>query len=111
MYFMKIGMHTALVTFIRCMLCVHRASAVLRNETAVDAVELFDRKSLQECEKDDNMVKLVSVPLTDTYTHITYIFTVSGRLEQIHVHALYWSAPTLSAAQQVQRRELCCSCV
>ncbi len=46
----------------------HRASAVLRNETAVDAVELFDRASLKECEKDENMVKLVSVT-SHTWTH------------------------------------------
>jgi len=36
-----------------------RASAVLRNETAVDAVELFDRASLRECEADENMTRLV----------------------------------------------------
>ncbi|KAL6754380.1 glycolate dehydrogenase [Haematococcus lacustris] len=36
-----------------------RASAVLRNETAVDAVELFDRASLRECEADDAMTSLV----------------------------------------------------
>jgi D-lactate dehydrogenase len=36
-----------------------RASAVLRNETAVDAVELFDRASLRECEADEKMTKLV----------------------------------------------------
>ncbi len=36
-----------------------RASAVLRNETGVDAVELFDRASLKECENDEKMTKLV----------------------------------------------------
>ncbi len=36
-----------------------RASAILRNETAVDAVELFDRVSLKECEKDEEMKRLV----------------------------------------------------
>jgi hypothetical protein len=36
-----------------------RASAVLRSETAVDAVELFDRASLRECEADDEMTRLV----------------------------------------------------
>ncbi len=39
-----------------------RASAVLRNETAVDAVELFDRASLRECEADEAMTKLVRPP-------------------------------------------------
>jgi D-lactate dehydrogenase len=32
---------------------------VLRNETAVDAVELFDRASLRECEADEQMTTLV----------------------------------------------------
>ena len=32
---------------------------MLRNETAVDAVELFDRASLRECEADENMTRLV----------------------------------------------------
>lgn len=32
---------------------------MLRNETAVDAVELFDRASLRECEADEAMTKLV----------------------------------------------------
>lgn len=44
-----------------CPLPTHppRASAVLRNETAVDAVELFDRASLRECEANDDMTRLV----------------------------------------------------
>lgn len=36
-----------------------KAAAVLRNETAVDAVEMFDRASLRECESDENMIRLV----------------------------------------------------
>lgn len=36
-----------------------KAAAVLRSETAVDAVELFDRASLRECESDEKMVGLV----------------------------------------------------
>lgn len=32
---------------------------MLRSETAVDAVELFDRASLRECEADENMLRLV----------------------------------------------------
>lgn len=32
---------------------------MLRSETAVDAVELFDRASLRECESDEDMVRLV----------------------------------------------------
>jgi len=36
-----------------------RAAAVLRRETAVDAVELFDRPSLRECEADEAMTRLV----------------------------------------------------
>jgi hypothetical protein len=36
-----------------------RAASVLRNETAVDAVELFDRASLRECEADEAMTRLV----------------------------------------------------
>lgn len=36
-----------------------KAAAVLRYETAVDAVELFDRASLRECEADDKMTALV----------------------------------------------------
>mmetsp|Transcript_14411 Transcript_14411/g.39044 ORF Transcript_14411/g.39044 Transcript_14411/m.39044 type:complete len:1096 (-) Transcript_14411:437-3724(-) len=35
------------------------AASVLRNETAVDAVELFDRASLRECEADENMTRLM----------------------------------------------------
>lgn len=35
------------------------ASAVLRSQTAVDAVELFDRASLRECEADEDMARLV----------------------------------------------------
>lgn len=42
-----------------------RAAAVLRNETAVDAVELFDRASLRECEADENMTRLVRTVLCD----------------------------------------------
>lgn len=36
-----------------------RAAAVLRNETSVDAVEMFDRASLRECVSDESMVSLV----------------------------------------------------
>lgn len=36
-----------------------RGTAVLRNNTCVDAVELFDRASLSECEKDEDMFRLV----------------------------------------------------
>jgi len=36
-----------------------KAAAVLRRETAVDAVELFDRASLRECEADEAMTRLV----------------------------------------------------
>ncbi len=32
---------------------------MLRNETGVDAVELFDRASLKECERDEDMTRLV----------------------------------------------------
>ncbi len=32
---------------------------MLRSETGVDAVELFDRASLRECEADEEMVRLV----------------------------------------------------
>lgn len=32
------------------------ASAVLRNETSVDAVEMFDRESLRQCETNEDMV-------------------------------------------------------
>ncbi len=32
---------------------------MLRNETSVDAVELFDRASLRECENNDDMMRLV----------------------------------------------------
>lgn len=32
---------------------------MLRDETAVDAVELFDRASLKECEHDEEMIRLV----------------------------------------------------
>ena len=37
----------------------NRGASVLRNETAVDAVELFDRASLRECEADEGMARLV----------------------------------------------------
>ncbi|MEW5310312.1 MAG: hypothetical protein WDW38_002124 [Sanguina aurantia] len=36
-----------------------QASSILRNETAVDAVELFDRASLRECEANEDMTRLV----------------------------------------------------
>ncbi|WIA35081.1 hypothetical protein OEZ86_003567 [Tetradesmus obliquus] len=36
-----------------------QASSILRDETGVDAVELFDRASLRECEADDDMARLV----------------------------------------------------
>lgn len=36
-----------------------QAAAVLRRETAVDAVEMFDRASLRECESDEKMAGLV----------------------------------------------------
>ncbi|GBF96948.1 glycolate dehydrogenase [Raphidocelis subcapitata] len=36
-----------------------RAASILRDETAVDAVELFDRASLRECEADEQMATLV----------------------------------------------------
>ena len=36
-----------------------RAASVLRTETAVDAVEVFDRASLRECEADEGLTKLV----------------------------------------------------
>eukprot|EP00775_Hariotina_reticulata_P006936 gene6936-7154_t len=36
-----------------------QASSILRDETAVDAVELFDRASLRECEADEEMARLV----------------------------------------------------
>ncbi|KAK9821918.1 hypothetical protein WJX81_005753 [Elliptochloris bilobata] len=36
-----------------------RGASVLRDQTAVDAVEMFDRASLRECERDEGMVKLV----------------------------------------------------
>ena len=36
-----------------------RAAGVLRTETAVDAVEVFDRASLRECEADEGLTKLV----------------------------------------------------
>lgn len=35
------------------------AAAVLRNETSVDAVEMFDRASLRECSSDEAMLSLV----------------------------------------------------
>jgi len=35
------------------------AASVLRDETAVDAVEMFDRASLKQCVKDDRFVNLV----------------------------------------------------
>lgn len=34
-------------------------ASVLRNETSVDAVELFDRASLRECENNEDMMRLV----------------------------------------------------
>ena len=36
-----------------------RAAGVLRTETAVDAVEVFDRAALRECEADEALTKLV----------------------------------------------------
>ncbi|KAF6262291.1 FAD linked oxidase [Scenedesmus sp. NREL 46B-D3] len=36
-----------------------QASSILRDETGVDAVELFDRASLRECEADEDMARLV----------------------------------------------------
>ncbi|GAX77289.1 hypothetical protein CEUSTIGMA_g4735.t1 [Chlamydomonas eustigma] len=36
-----------------------KGASVLRNETSVDAVELFDRASLRECEANEDMVRLV----------------------------------------------------
>ncbi|KAF8056389.1 glcD [Scenedesmus sp. PABB004] len=36
-----------------------QAASILRDETAVDAVELFDRASLRECEADEDMARLV----------------------------------------------------
>lgn len=36
-----------------------RGAAVLRNETSVDAVEMFDRESLRQCEGNEDMVRLV----------------------------------------------------
>jgi D-lactate dehydrogenase len=36
-----------------------RGASVLRDATAVDAVEMFDRPSLTQCAKDDAMLKLV----------------------------------------------------
>ena len=36
-----------------------RGASVLRSETAVDAVELFDRASLRECESNEDMARLV----------------------------------------------------
>lgn len=36
-----------------------RAASILRDETSVDAVELFDRPSITECEKDEVMVGLI----------------------------------------------------
>lgn len=36
-----------------------RGASVLRNETSVDAVELFDRASLRECENNEDMMRLV----------------------------------------------------
>eukprot|EP00879_Flechtneria_rotunda_P005800 GHRR01006103.1.p1 GENE.GHRR01006103.1~~GHRR01006103.1.p1 ORF type:complete len:946 (+),score=315.50 GHRR01006103.1:676-3513(+) len=36
-----------------------QAASILRDETAVDAVELFDRASLRECEADEDMSRLV----------------------------------------------------
>lgn len=38
---------------------IHSGAAVLRNNTCVDAVELFDRASLTECAKDEDMTALV----------------------------------------------------
>jgi D-lactate dehydrogenase len=37
----------------------HRAAAVLRSDTSVDAVEMFDRASLRECEADEALAGLV----------------------------------------------------
>ncbi|KXZ46746.1 hypothetical protein GPECTOR_41g711 [Gonium pectorale] len=36
-----------------------KGASVLRNETSVDAVELFDRASLRECESNEDMMRLV----------------------------------------------------
>ena len=36
-----------------------KAAAVLRSETSVDAVEMFDRASLRECEGNEDMTNLV----------------------------------------------------
>ena len=36
-----------------------RAASVLRDQTAVDAVEMFDRASLTQCERDEAMARLV----------------------------------------------------
>lgn len=36
-----------------------RAASVLRTETAVDAVEVFDRAALRECEADEGLTRLV----------------------------------------------------
>lgn len=36
-----------------------QAASILRDETGVDAVELFDRASLRECEADEEMARLV----------------------------------------------------
>ena len=33
--------------------------AVLRDQTSVDAVEMFDRASLRECESNEDMLRLV----------------------------------------------------
>lgn len=35
------------------------AAAVLRDQTSVDAVEMFDRASLRECESNEDMLRLV----------------------------------------------------
>ena len=50
------------------------AANVLRVETSVDAVEMFDRASLRECSSNESMTKLVpdiigeNTPLPRTYT-------------------------------------------
>lgn len=36
-----------------------RAASVLRTDTAVDAVEVFDRAALRECEADEGLTRLV----------------------------------------------------
>lgn len=41
------------------------AASILRDQTAVDAVELFDRASLKECENNDDMCGLVDIKGAD----------------------------------------------